>query len=263
MGRRRCEPERAHPSLGRLITGQDGVADSGTGGGRDLASPDLASRDLASPDLASLGEPVRVRFHERHDARETAYAASRTTIRSAANAIRAIHRGELGPARELIAESRASLDEATTAAAPFPDVAHAGFVQDAAKEYAEASLSLAAITGEPLPGPDGIDVDDVAWLHGLAETIGELRRACLDQVRAGDLETGERLLALMQEILSVLVTIDVPDGLTRGLRRATDAGRAITERTRGDLTTAAGQRALRAALDAHREALERALPPDA
>jgi translin len=57
----------------------------------------------------------------------------------------------------------------------------------------------------------------------------------------------------------VLVTIDVPDGLTRGLRRATDAARAITERTRGDLTAAAGQRDLRAALDAHREAVERLL----
>jgi len=57
----------------------------------------------------------------------------------------------------------------------------------------------------------------------------------------------------------VLVTIDVPDGISRGLRRATDAGRAITERTRGDLTAAAGQRELRRALDAHRDALERVL----
>ncbi len=62
----------------------------------------------------------------------------------------------------------------------------------------------------------------------------------------------------MQEILSVLVTIDAPDGVTRGLRRATDAARAITERTRGDLTTAVGQQSLKDALDAHREALERA-----
>ncbi len=64
----------------------------------------------------------------------------------------------------------------------------------------------------------------------------------------------------MQEILSVLASIDAPDGLTRGLRRNADASRAITERTRGDLTTAAGQRQLRAALDAHRAALEAIAP---
>jgi translin len=210
-------------------------------------------------DLAALSEPVRARFTARHEAREVAYQASRECIRDAANAIRAIHRGDHGRADELIAASRGRLDTATGAAGPFPEVLHGGFVQDAAKEYAEAYLTRAAVTGEPLPGPDEVAVDDGSWLHGLAETVGECRRACLDHVRAGRLEDGEALLALMQEILSVLATIDVPDGLTRGLRRNADAARAITERTRGDLTTAASQRALRRSLDAHRETLERVL----
>lgn len=213
----------------------------------------------AESDLLALSEPVRLRFTHRHEARESALERSRTTIRAAANAIRAIHRGELADADRLIADARAALDAALSVTEPFPEVRHAGFVQDAAKELAEAVLTRAAVTGAPLPGADEVGVDDTAWLHGLAETVGELRRACLDRVRLGELDTGERLLALMQEILSVLVTIDAPDGLTRGLRRATDAARAITERTRGDLTTAAGQRELRAALDAHRVALEQVL----
>jgi translin len=210
-------------------------------------------------ELLALSEPVRQRFSARHEAREVALASSRDAIRAAANAIRAIHRRELERADELIASSRAALRTAIDAAADFPEVEHAGFVQDAAKEVAEAVLTRAAVTGLPLPGPEEIAVDDASWLHGLAETVGELRRASLDHVRHGSLDEGERLLDLMQEILAALVTIDAPDGLTRGLRRATDAARAITERTRGDLTTAAGQRDLRAALDAHRAALERVL----
>jgi len=209
-------------------------------------------------DLLALSEPIRERFVARHDAREVGLASSRDAIRSAANAIRAVHRDELARADELIGEARASLATATEACAPYPTVLHAGFVVDAAKEVAEAVLTRAAVTGQPLQGPAAVGVDDVSWLHGLAETVGELRRACLDRVRRGELEDAERMLALMQEILSALVTIDVPDGLTRGLRRATDGARAITERTRGDLTTAAGQRDLRAALDAHRVALEAA-----
>jgi translin len=214
-------------------------------------------------DLLALSEPIRERFIARHDAREVGLASSRDAIRAAANAIRAVHRDELARADTLIEDARTSLATATEACAPHPTVLHAGFVVDAAKEVAEAVLTRAAITGASLEGPAEVGVDDVSWLHGLAETVGELRRACLDRVRRGDLDDAERMLALMQEILSTLVTIDVPDGLTRGLRRATDSARAITERTRGDLTTAAGQRDLRAALDAHRVALEAATRPDA
>jgi translin len=213
-------------------------------------------------DLARLGEPVRARFTARHDARELALASSRDAIRAAANAIRAIHRRELARADGLISDARAALQAALDASDGHPEVRHAGFVQDAAKEVAEAILTRAAVTGASLPGPDEVAVDDASWLHGLAETVGELRRACLDHVRRGDHEDAERLLDLMQEILAVLVTIDAPDGLTRGLRRATDAARAITERTRGDLTTAAGQRDLKAALDAHRAVLEQVLTGD-
>jgi translin len=217
----------------------------------------------ASPgDLLALSDPVRRRFVARHEARETALGASRDAIRAAANAIRAVHRAELDRADALIADARAHLGAAVEASSPFPEVLHAGFVPDAAKEVAEAVLTRAACSDAPLPGPDAVGVDDASWLHGLAETVGELRRSCLDRVREGDLTGAEARLDTMQEILSALVTIDAPDGLTRGLRRATDAARAITERTRGDLTTAAGQRDLRAALDAHRETVERLLATD-
>ncbi|MEX2504357.1 MAG: hypothetical protein WD378_05870 [Egicoccus sp.] len=210
-------------------------------------------------ELSGLTEPVRGRLVARHEAREVGLAEGRDAIRAAANAIRAVHRAETERADTLIGEARASLQAAYDACGSYPDVLHAGFVQDAAKEVAEAVLTRAAIAGRDLPGPDAVGVDDVAWLHGLAETVGELRRASLDHVRGGRVDDAEAALALMQEILAALMTIDVPDGLSRGLRRATDSARAITERTRGDLTTAAGQRELRRALDAHREVLERVL----
>jgi translin len=211
---------------------------------------------VGSEDLEAVVGPLRERFLERHRAREAAYAASRDAIRAAANAIRAIHRGETGRAGELIRESRSALDEGLEAVAEHADVLHGGFIQDAAKEYAEARVSLAAISGQPWPTVEEVGVDDAAWLHGLAETVGELRRHCLDLIRAEQLDAAELMLERMDEVLASLVTIDVPDALTRGLRRTTDTARAITERTRGDLTAALGQRRLREALDAHREALE-------
>lgn len=210
------------------------------------------------PDLTELVEPVRQRFVVRHRAREAAYGASRDAVRAAANAIRAIHRGEDDRASALISESRGALDAAMSAVADHPDVLHGGFIQDAAKEHAEAVVTTAVVRGDGWPTAEEVGVDDASWLLGLAESVGELRRRCLDEIRAEHLEEAERLLGLMDEVLAALATIDVPDALTRGLRRAADAARAITERTRGDLTAALGQRRLRAALDAHREALEQA-----
>ncbi|MFP4149445.1 MAG: haloacid dehalogenase [Nitriliruptoraceae bacterium] len=211
-----------------------------------------------TPDLVTAVAPIREELLARHDARETAFAASRDAIRASANAIRAVHRGEDALVATLLVQARQALEVASAAADGHPEVRHAGFLADAAKELAEAELTRAAVAGEALPDPTALGIDALSWLHGLAETVGELRRASLDRVRGGDLDRAESYLALMQEILSALATIDVPDGLSRGLRRATDAARAITERTRGDLTTAVGQRELRRALDAHREALERA-----
>ena len=218
---------------------------------------------MPSPgDLQALSEPVRRELIARHEAREVALQAGREATRAAANAIRATHRGEADRADELLEVARTELQRAEAACAPHPEVRYAGFIADAAKELAEAVLTRDAVAGRPLPGPEEVGVDGVAWLHGLAETVGELRRASLDLVRAEEIDRAETLLVLMQEILGALATIDVPDGLTRGLRRATDAARAITERTRGDLTTAVGQRRLREALDAHRAAVEREAAPD-
>lgn len=209
--------------------------------------------------LADLAEPARQRLVAHHQARERSYGESREVIRAAANAIRAVHRGEVERADELLALAAQRLEAAAEAARPFPAVFHGGFLQDAMKEFAEARITRAVLAGAPPEPADELGVDDAAWFHGLAETVGEARRACLDHVRAGRIERAELLLDVMQEILGVLVTVDVPDALTRGLRRATDGARAITERTRGDLTAAIGQRQLREALDAHRSALERAM----
>jgi translin len=210
-----------------------------------------------SRDLSDLSDPVRERFLARHEARERAFAASRDVIRAAANAIRALHRDERERAEELLRASRTALDLTFAALESHDEVLHGGFVQDAAKEYAEARITAAAFAGEPWPTVTEVGVDDASWLHGLAETVGELRRRCLDLIRADDLSGAETALARMDEVLASLVTIDVPDALTRGLRRATDGARAITERTRGDLTNALAHRRLREALDAHRASLDR------
>ena len=150
-------------------------------------------------------------------------------------------------------EAVTALGEAQDAVGPHPAVAYAGFLHDAEKEFAEAVLTAALVTGDALPDPVSVGVGAPAWLNGLAEAASELRRAVLDRLRAGQLAEAERLMCSMDDVYDLLVTIDFPDALTSGLRRTTDALRAVLERTRSDLTLTVVQSRLHAALEARRE----------
>ncbi len=152
-------------------------------------------------------------------------------------------------ALRLADEAGAALREAQEALAPFPSLVGSGPLHDAAKEYAEARLTAAMVADDPLPSPEALDVPAAAWLNGLAEAASELRRHLLDRLRQGELARSETLLATMDDAYGLLVTMDYPDAVSGGLRRTTDALRAVLERTRGDLTTTLLQSRLQAALD--------------
>ncbi|MGH2608408.1 MAG: haloacid dehalogenase, partial [Tepidiformaceae bacterium] len=77
-------------------------------------------------------------FAEKNAAREKTLAASRTLIRQSANAIRAVHRGEFDKAEAMLDEARTVRDDAVAALAGHQDIANAGYLHDAQKEYAEA-----------------------------------------------------------------------------------------------------------------------------
>ena len=197
-----------------------------------------------SGQLEPIMERVRARFADKHQARERALPLCREALRHSANAIRAVHRQEFTHAEELIARARDLLSQAKEGLGDHPDIYHAGFVHDAQKEYAEACASLAVIAGRPLPTPEALAVELSAYLNGLGEAVGELRRHLLDKLRAGEVGHCEGVLAAMDDIYGVLVTLDYPDAMTGGLRRTTDAVRGILERTRGDLTLSVRQREL-------------------
>ncbi len=181
-------------------------------------------------------------------------AAARKAIQACAASIRATHRAEYDTAESLAGEARGYLAEADSALVGHPDVRTSGPLHDAKKELAEAWCTLALVRNDPLPTPEQISVDMAAYCNGLAEAASELRRQLLDRLRAGELARAEELMSAMDEIYSLLVTIDYPDGVTGGLRRTTDALRAVLERTRGDLTTAMVAAKLQSAIERAQQA---------
>ncbi|MCY3638670.1 MAG: haloacid dehalogenase [Chloroflexi bacterium] len=198
--------------------------------------------------LRATAETARQSLADTDRARERALRLSREMIRHCADSIRAIHRGEFETASALISSATALVDESGALLQEHPEVYFTGYMQDALKEYVEANAVLAFIQGKPLPTPEDLQVGAAPYLGGLADTVGELRRHILDKLRHDDFDGCERALALMDEIYTILVTMDFPDAVTRGLRRSTDMVRGILERTRGDLTVALRQQRLEAML---------------
>lgn len=194
--------------------------------------------------LETIANHIREDFEAKDAARETVLPLCREAIRHCANAIRAVHRQQFDQAKDLLEFAHQQLTEAEKSTSDYGELGYAGFIRDARKEFAEGSITLALVTGKPLPGPDELGVDAVAYLNGLGEAAGELRRYILDSMRRGSLSQGEELLSAMDDIYNALVSMDFPDAITGGLRRTTDMVRGVLERTRSDLTLVMGQQRL-------------------
>jgi translin len=186
--------------------------------------------------LDAIAEQIRMSLAAKDQAREGAMPGCREAIRFCSLSIRAIHRQEFDEALKLLAQAKDLLTKAENSLVGSPEVMNTGFLRDSQKEYAEGSLLLNLVTGKPVATPAELGVDSAAYLNGLGEAVGELRRYLLDSMRRGDLSRGEELLASMDDIYSVLVTIDFPDAITGGLRRTTDMVRGVLEKTTSDLT---------------------------
>lgn len=194
--------------------------------------------------LDAIADRIRAVFSAKDAARERILPKCREVIRYSSTAIRALHRQEMEEAQNRLVEARRLLDEAEKAIADGGELIRTGFMIDAQKEYAEGCITLALVNGKQPPSPEELNIDPTAYLHGLGESVGELRRYMLDGLRKGNLTPGEELLSSMDDIYNILVTMDFPDAITHGLRRTTDMVRGVLERTRSDLTLTIRQKEL-------------------
>lgn len=200
--------------------------------------------------LDELTEIIQANFEAVSAVRDQAYERSRRLISVCARAIRAIHREEWDTAESLIGQAKTAAEILVADTQPHPALYFAGYTQDALKEYVEAHITYALVRNRPLPTPEDLNAEYNTWLNGLAEAATELRRRILDIIRHSHNDEAERLLDVMDQIYSTLVTFDFNDSITGGLRRRTDTVRAVLERTRGDVTTSLRQAQLEGALQA-------------
>lgn len=209
--------------------------------------------------LVAQIEEIRQEFTRINDLRDETLRLSRALVRSCANSIRAIHRHEWPEAEQMLAEARQDAAQMVQPLAEYPMLYYAGYTQDSLKELVEAHVLYAVASGGALPTPAELFVTGSTYLRGLSEAATETRRFVLDLMRRGKLEEAEPFLAFMDDVYSLLITVDFPDAITDGLRRHTDVLRTVVERTRGDMTLAFRQEQMRLALQQFEQRL--GIPP--
>lgn len=201
-------------------------------------------------DLVRSGEAGFQRWDER---RERLLRESRSLVRASGQRILALHRGRVRPEPSLDRRARALLSHLRAAR----EFSASGFVQQALGEYAEAVLLEHAITGRAatLAALRGVPVDSL--LLGVADAVGELRRAVLERLIQNDLQEAGRLFDQMETLFDLLRDASPPEALV-GLRPKRDAARAIIERTRGELVNAKKSKELENKIDDVRSLLDEA-----
>lgn len=194
--------------------------------------------------LEQIAAKAQVTFTEKNTMRERALQYSRSIIRLSANAIRSVHRRETTKAKDLISEAANYINQTNTILQTNPDIYYAGYLAEARKEFSEANITMALLLQQPLPQPEELGVNITDYLKGLGDSVGEVRRYILDSLRRDEWQQCEDAMEIMDQIYTLLVTLDFPEGVTGGLRNTNDMVRKTLERTRGDFTVAFRQKRL-------------------
>lgn len=180
-------------------------------------------------------EDCRVRLEELERAREELLKLSRDLRILASKAIVAIHEDKFELADENImkgAEIIARLREFQR----FPEIF--SITLEPMQEFAEAIFFEKAVKGDFDFSMD-FEISHSAFITGLADAIGELRRFALSKMISNELEKAEEILGIMERIYSELLSFaSFPDKLVPNLRQKLDVARAGIERTKSDLLTA-------------------------
>jgi len=187
-------------------------------------------------DLDRIVAHLEKGLDEKDRIREASLRAARSITRLASTAIRGMHRGE--EVEKEVKALRAEVAALSKSLRNHPEFWMGGTVEGALQEVSEAAIVHAILQDRPLPGPDELGVTGAAYVLGLGDSIGELRRLALDRMRVGKFDEANRFVDAMEEMYHALLRFEYPDAIV-AVRHKQDVARSLLERTRGELAVAA------------------------
>jgi translin len=163
--------------------------------------------------------------------RERMLKTSRDVILKCSRAIVFLHSGKTTEARAEIVEADRLLGEMRKDAKP----GLSRYLTSPETEFVEASAMEAVVLKKTIPDHKKLGVSEEAYLLGLLDSVGELKRMILDAITAGKAKDAAEYFDLMERLYAMLSPFAVFDNVVNGVRRKIDVARMITEDTRGTL----------------------------
>ena len=181
-------------------------------------------------------EKIQAELFSHDKAREKLQPLTRNATRLCGWAIIQVHREQLDLAKKTLDEARRVLDEIQVLVSSHSELPQFGQVLVAFQEYAEAKLVLEMKMNGKLASLRDVGTNSTAYLLGMLDFIGEMRRMTLDALRRDDVKRAESLLKSMERIYEDLFALD-RTSIIPNFRRKLDADRRIVEATRGDVAS--------------------------
>jgi translin len=198
--------------------------------------------------LDRIAKDIERDLDNKNRVREDAIKVSRDLVRQSKEVISTINKAGPGKARSLVGSLKKDAARLRKVLERYPDLFHSGYVESAYAEVVEACVLHAIIEKWDLPTPRDLNASPEAYLLGLGDVIGELRRRAVDALRKDRLDEAEGLLTHMETLYNLIMRFDYPDALV-SLRRKQDVARGVLERTRGEMLVASRERTLKRKLD--------------
>jgi len=184
--------------------------------------------------LDGIIEKIENHIDEKEKIREDALKASRDIIIFCRKGIQQLHRNQMEEAESYMKQASTRLAQLYEITMGHADVFHTGFVENAAQEYVEIQCLYNIMKGEDLPDPDAIQTTYSAYLLGLCDVVGELRRGALDFMLEGNTQKANEYLGYMDRIYDAIMSFDYPSALVP-IKKKQDMVRSLIEKTRGEL----------------------------
>ena len=164
--------------------------------------------------------------------REHLIKESRDIVILCSQSIISIHQGN-------IQESQLKLDKAKNLYLSLKTLAQydlSRYLSMSEQELVEAHLLMNLVKDESLSGMDEIGVSSQAYLFGILDCIGEIKRMIYDMVRYGKYDKAESLFIVMQELYSDVYPFAIYDNIVNGIRKKLDVSKILIENTRELIT---------------------------
>lgn len=185
-----------------------------------------------STDLREEIEAIEAELEKKQKRLDRISELSRDSVRYCAKAINMIHNRDFKESKALIGKSRTALSELMS-------ITSDDYVLlMPSQEFAEASVlyGVANDSEAPsIPGYHELGMSAEAYLLGVMDVVGELKREILDSLRSNDVEKAKSHLTLMEEIYDATRAIRFPESVLPGFRKKQDVARIQLENAGSDI----------------------------